>query len=46
MKGFSLGGADYISKPFQSQEVIARVKTHASVIRLERTAGPKSRATE
>ena len=28
VRGFSLGGADYISKPFQAQEVIARVKTH------------------
>jgi len=36
VRGFSLGGADYISKPFQAQEVIARVKTHARVIRLER----------
>ena len=43
MKGFSLGGADYISKPFQSQEVIARVKTHASVIRLERELQARNR---
>lgn len=43
VKGFSLGGADYISKPFQSQEVIARVKTHASVIRLERELQARNR---
>ncbi|WP_375183700.1 response regulator, partial [Marinobacter sp.] len=43
VKGFSLGGADYISKPFQSQEVIARVKTHASVIRLERQLQARNR---
>ena len=36
VRGFALGGADYISKPFQAQEVIARVQTHARVIRLER----------
>lgn len=43
VKGFSLGGADYISKPFHSQEVIARVKTHASVIRLERELQARNR---
>jgi len=43
VKGFSLGGADYISKPFQSLEVIARVKTHASVIRLERQLQARNR---
>lgn len=43
VKGFSLGGADYISKPFQAQEVIARVKTHARVIRLERQLQARNR---
>ncbi len=43
VKGFSLGGADYISKPFQSQEVIVRVKTHAQVIRLERELQARNR---
>lgn len=43
VKGFALGGADYISKPFQSQEVIARVKTHARVIRLERELQARNR---
>ncbi|MCG7912106.1 MAG: response regulator [Candidatus Thiodiazotropha taylori] len=28
VKAFSYGGVDYISKPFQKEEVIARVKTH------------------
>ena len=36
VKGFSLGGADYISKPFQAAEVIARVRTQARFVRLER----------
>jgi len=27
LKGFKLGGADYITKPFQSSEVLARVQT-------------------
>ena len=43
VKGFSVGGADYISKPFESQEVIARVKTHARVIRLERDMQSRNR---
>ncbi|QTA79271.1 Two component system response regulator, GGDEF domain-containing [Desulfonema limicola] len=28
VKGFEAGGVDYITKPFQQQEVLARVKTH------------------
>lgn len=28
VKGFEAGGVDYITKPFQQQEVIARVQTH------------------
>lgn len=27
-RGFEVGGVDYIAKPFESQEVLARVKTH------------------
>lgn len=46
VKGFTLGGADYISKPFQAEEVIARVKTHARVIRLERQLQQRNRQLE
>ncbi|MCH8498568.1 MAG: response regulator [Marinobacter sp.] len=46
VKGFSLGGADYIAKPFQPQEVIARVKTHARVVRLERELQARNRQLE
>ena len=28
LKGFAVGGVDYITKPIQQQEVIARIKTH------------------
>jgi signal transduction histidine kinase len=28
IKGFNCGAVDYISKPFQAQEILARVKTH------------------
>ncbi|MGP4845853.1 ATP-binding response regulator [Marinobacter sp. 1Y8] len=43
VKGFSLGGVDFISKPFQAQEVIARVATHARVIQLERALQERNR---
>ncbi|PHQ17172.1 ATP-binding response regulator [Marinobacter profundi] len=46
VKGFALGGADYISKPFQAQEVIARVRTHARVIKLERQLQKRNRQLE
>lgn len=34
MKGFSLGAVDFISKPFQHDELLARVRTHIELVRL------------
>jgi signal transduction histidine kinase len=34
IKGFNCGAADYISKPFQEQEILARVRTHIELSRL------------
>ncbi|NJM99625.1 MAG: hybrid sensor histidine kinase/response regulator [Phormidesmis sp. RL_2_1] len=34
VKAFSLGAADYVSKPFREPELLARVKTHLQVQRL------------
>jgi len=34
--GFSVGGVDYICKPFESAEVLARVRTHVERRRLQR----------
>jgi len=31
LRGFELGGQDYITKPFDSRELIVRVKTHLSL---------------
>ncbi len=31
VKGFELGGVDYITKPFHSQEILARVRTHLTI---------------
>jgi len=30
IKGFEVGGADFITKPFQQEEVLARIQTHLS----------------
>lgn len=30
-KGFEAGGVDYVSKPFQPQELLARVQTHLTI---------------
>jgi PAS domain S-box-containing protein len=35
MKAFSEGGVDYITKPFQVEEVLARIKTHLTLRRLQ-----------
>jgi len=35
VKGFELGAADYITKPIQQQEVLARVKAHINLYRLQ-----------
>ncbi len=31
LKGFKLGAVDYITKPFQHEEVLARVRTHLTI---------------
>jgi len=36
VKAFSLGAVDYISKPFQTEEVLARVKTHLALYNLQK----------
>ncbi len=36
VEGFRAGGIDYIVKPFQSEEVLARVRTHLKIDRLTR----------
>lgn len=35
VKGFSVGGLDYITKPFQLEEVLARVETHLKLRHLQ-----------
>ncbi len=37
VRGFSLGAVDYITKPFQQEEVLARVRTHLKLRQLTQT---------
>ncbi|MBD2578044.1 response regulator [Oscillatoria sp. FACHB-1406] len=41
VQAFELGGVDYVSKPFQEVEVIARVKTHLQLHRLTQSLEQK-----
>jgi diguanylate cyclase (GGDEF)-like protein len=36
VKAFSQGGVDFITKPFQTEEVLARVKTHLTIRNLQK----------
>lgn len=37
VQGLAVGGVDYISKPFQVEEVLARVETHLTIQRLQKS---------
>ena len=37
LKGFSVGGVDYVIKPIFQQELLARVRTHLQIRKLQRT---------
>jgi len=36
VEGFTVGGVDYITKPFKAEEVLARVKTHLSLGQMQK----------
>jgi len=46
VKGFSVGAVDYVAKPFQADEVIARVETHIKIRQLEKTLEKKNKQLE
>lgn len=46
VKAFELGAVDYIAKPFQAEEVIARVGTHMKIRRLEKRLSLRNRELE
>lgn len=43
VRGFEVGGLDYILKPFQKEEVLARVRTHLERHRLTLALGESNR---
>jgi diguanylate cyclase (GGDEF)-like protein len=43
VKAFTAGGVDYITKPFQSAEVVARVKTHLDLQNMRRCLEEQNR---
>ena len=42
VKAFSVGGVDYITKPFQEEEVLARVSTHLAIQNLQNNLKSKN----
>lgn len=43
VKAFSMGGVDYITKPFKPEEVLARVRTHLTLRHLQRSLENKNK---
>jgi len=43
LKGFEAGGVDYIVKPFNEREAIARIKTHLKIRKLQQDLEEKNR---
>jgi DNA-binding NtrC family response regulator len=43
VEGFRAGGVDYVTKPFQTDEVLARVRTHLRIHGLTRALADKNR---
>ncbi len=46
LRGFDAGGVDYIIKPFQPAEVLARINTHLKLCRLQRQLEEQNRQIE
>ncbi len=46
VRGFALGAVDYITKPIQSEEVLARLKTHLTIQNLQRSLAEKNARLE
>lgn len=46
VKAFAIGGVDYITKPFQVEEVLARVETHLVIRNLQKSLKEKNEQLE
>lgn len=42
VKAFEIGGVDYISKPFEKEELFARVKTHLAIRSMQKSLAEKN----
>ncbi|GAK53626.1 response regulator receiver sensor signal transduction histidine kinase [Candidatus Moduliflexus flocculans] len=42
IRGFTVGGVDYITKPFQHEEVLARLKAHLTIRKLQQELQQKN----
>ncbi|RMF36170.1 MAG: response regulator [Chlorobiota bacterium] len=46
VRGFAAGGVDYVTKPFNTAELLARVRTHATLSSLQRLLAEKNTVLE
>ncbi len=46
VRAFAVGGVDYISKPFQVKEIVARIETHLNLRRLQQRLEENNRALQ
>lgn len=46
IRGFAVGGVDYITKPFQHEEVLARLKAHLTIRKLQQELVQKNHDLE
>lgn len=46
VKAFTIGGVDYITKPFQVEEVLVRINTHIKICTLQKYLQQKNQALE
>jgi PAS domain S-box-containing protein len=46
IKGFEIGAVDYITKPFQPEEVLSRINAHLTLRKLQKTLEQKNEALQ
>ena len=46
VKGFEMGAVDYVTKPFQHEEVLARIKAHITIRHLQKDLEMKNKKLE
>lgn len=46
VRAFAVGGVDYITKPFQTEETLARVHTHLTIGKLQKELAQKNQALQ